>query len=131
MILAGLARQTAQCHLLSQAAPEPVFSLPVKVEPSHSSGKYDSCQTVMASHCLDNSLYNCQHSSHTLSSLDGFTDVTSKACMYRMYPGHDLRSSHCKVCGNAMNIWMDLEPSRFYYVKFEISERVYDARFLF
>ena len=30
----------------------------------------------------------------------------------------------CKMCGNTINIWKDLEHSRFYYVKFEFPERV-------
>ena len=29
------------------------------------------------------------------------------------------------MCGNTINIWKDLEPSRFYDVKFEFSEREY------
>ena len=56
--------QTPLCHLLSQSAPEPAsgHSLPVKVDLSYSSVKYDSC--LVSPWLLDiPCMCNCQHSS--------------------------------------------------------------------
>ena len=37
----------------------------------------------------------------------------------------------CKMCGNTINIYKDLEPSRFYDVKVEFSEHAQGQLFIF